>query len=215
MNASERTRRKPAEVRALLLDAAERLFARKGYAETTTDDIAAEAGVTRSVMYRHFPTKSELFREAVLNPFVDFLRDYRKVWASQVHNRWHEDRIMRTMVALLYDRMRSHRDAIVGLVSAQDAMESDTGREVDRLFDEFFADMLTIGEDTSAATGWIPIDEDLELSIRLVIGMVAAAAVLDPMLLPKGRRRPSRDRIIDRLSALALYGLRLRSPEAT
>jgi AcrR family transcriptional regulator len=212
MAAPARTRRRPAEVRALLLEAAERLFARKGYADTTTDDIAAEAGVTRSVMYRHFPTKSDLFREAVLNPFIAFLREYRSVWESQLDHRWHEDKVMRTMVALLYDSMRSHRDAVVGLVSAQAVMQPDVAREVDRLFDEFFADMLVIGEDTSGPLGWIPIDEDLELSIRLVLGMVGAAAVLDPIFLPKGRRRPSRDQIIDRLSALALYGLRLRAP---
>jgi AcrR family transcriptional regulator len=205
-----RTRRRPAEVRALLLEAAERLFARKGYADTTTDDIAADAGVTRSVMYRHFPSKADLFREAVLNPFMEFLRDYRSVWQSQLDHRWHEDKVMTTMVSLLYDSIRSHRDAVVGLVSAQAAMQPDVTREVDRLFDEFFADMLVIGQDTSRPLGWIPTDEDLELSIRLVLGMVAAAAVLDPIFLPKGRRRPSRDQIIDRLAALALYGLRLR-----
>jgi AcrR family transcriptional regulator len=212
MVAGARTRRRPAEVRALLLVAAERLFARQGYAETTTDDIAAEAGVTRSVMYRHFPTKSDLFREAVLTPFMEFLRDYRSVWQSQLDHRWHEDKVMRTMVSLMYDSMRSHRDAVVGLMSAQSAIQPDVASEVDRLFDEFFADMLVIGEDTSGPLGWIPSDQDLELSIRLVLGMVAAAAVLDPIFLPRGRGRPSRDQIIDRLAALALYGLRLRAP---
>jgi len=212
MAAPARTRRRPAQVRVLLLEAAERLFARKGYAETTTDDIAAEAGVTRSVMYRHFATKSDLFREAVLTPFIEFLRDYRSVWQSQLDHRWPEDKVMRTMVSLLYDSMRSHRDAVVGLVSAQSAMQPGVAREVDRLFDEFFADMLVIGQDTAGSLGWIPIDEDLELSIRLVLGMVVAAAVLDPIFLPKGRHRPSRDQIIDRLSALGVYGLRLRAP---
>jgi hypothetical protein len=35
----------------LVLEAAEKLFARQGYAETATDEIAAEAGVTRSVTW--------------------------------------------------------------------------------------------------------------------------------------------------------------------
>jgi AcrR family transcriptional regulator len=77
MDGPIRTRRRPEQVRALLLEAAEELFTRQGYAETTTDDIAAQAGVTRSVMYRHFRTKLELFQEAVLKPFIEFLRDYR------------------------------------------------------------------------------------------------------------------------------------------
>jgi AcrR family transcriptional regulator len=209
MEAAVRTRRRPHEVRALLLSAAEKEFARKGYVHATTDDIAAAAGVTRSVMYRHFPSKSDLFREAVLTPFLGFLRDYRAVWEGQLDERWPAERVMRAMVSLLYDSMRSHRDAVIGLVSAQSALQPDVAAEVDRLFDEFFADMLVIGTDTATPVGWIPIDEDLELSVRMVLAMVTAAAVLDPIFLPKGRKRPTRDQIIDRLSALALYGLRL------
>jgi AcrR family transcriptional regulator len=199
-------------VRALLLTAAEKEFARKGYVHTTTDDIAAAAGVTRSVMYRHFPSKSDLFREAVLTPFLEFLRDYRAVWEGQLDERWPAERVMRTMVSLLYDSMRDHRDAVLGLVSAQTALQPEVAAEVDRLFDEFFADMLVIGTDTAAPVGWIPLDENLELSVRMVLAMVTAAAVLDPVFLPKGRKRPTRDQIIDRLSALALYGLRLGPP---
>ena len=212
MTGPARTRRRPAEVRALLLAAAEKLFALKGYADATTDEIAAEAGVTRSVMYRHFPTKADLFREAVLNPFIEFLRDYRSVWQSQLDDRWPPDRIMQTMVTLLYDNIRGHRDAVVGLVSARNTLPPEMSREVDQLFEQFFADMLVIGSDLSEPLGWVPIDDDLELSIRLVFGMVASAAVLDPIFLPKGRRRPSGERLIARLSALGIYGLRLEAP---
>jgi AcrR family transcriptional regulator len=35
-------------VQRLILEAATRVFERKGYAQTTTDDIAAEAGVART-----------------------------------------------------------------------------------------------------------------------------------------------------------------------
>jgi AcrR family transcriptional regulator len=136
---SARTRRRPAEVRALVLEAAEKLFARQGNAETTTDENAAEAGVTRSVMYRHFPTKADLFRASVLTPFIEFLRDYRSVWSSHLDDRWPGDRVMRTMVSLLYDSLHSHRDAVVGLVSAQSSIQQVLSDEVDRLFDEFWS----------------------------------------------------------------------------
>ena len=199
-------------MRLLLLEAAERLFAQVGYAEVTTDEIAAEAGVTRSVMYRHFPTKADLFREAVLSPFLDFLRDYRRVLDGRIDESRSADQTMRAMVSILYDSLREHRDAMLGLVSTRASIQPEVTREVDRLFDEFFADMLVIGVHTSRPVGWIPLEEDLELSIRLVLGMVAAAALLDPIFMPKGRRRPSRAQIIDRLSALAMYGLRLQAP---
>ena len=44
----------------MLEDVASRLFADRGYAATTMDDIAAAAGVTKPVLYRHFASKKEL-----------------------------------------------------------------------------------------------------------------------------------------------------------
>ncbi|WP_052809815.1 TetR/AcrR family transcriptional regulator [Streptomonospora alba] len=55
-----------AQRRAQILDAATRAFARSGFAATGLDDIAAEAGVTRVLLYRHFDSKAALYR-AVLD----------------------------------------------------------------------------------------------------------------------------------------------------
>jgi len=54
------------ERRQALMDAAARAFARGGYAATSLDDVAAEAGVTRALIYRHFDSKTQLYR-AVLD----------------------------------------------------------------------------------------------------------------------------------------------------
>lgn len=48
--------------RVLLLDAAERVFCRAGYAGTTMAALAAEAGVTRPTMYAYYASKDEVFR---------------------------------------------------------------------------------------------------------------------------------------------------------
>jgi AcrR family transcriptional regulator len=51
---------------ASILRAAARAFAVGGYAATSMEDVAAEAGVTKLIVYRHFATKQELY-EAVLD----------------------------------------------------------------------------------------------------------------------------------------------------
>jgi AcrR family transcriptional regulator len=59
--ATPRNRRLPPnERRALIEDAAARLFAERGYAGTRLDDIAAAAHVTKPVLYRHFASKKAL-----------------------------------------------------------------------------------------------------------------------------------------------------------
>jgi AcrR family transcriptional regulator len=55
-----RRRLKKAERRAVIEDAASALFAEHGYAETRLDDIAAAAGVTKQLLYQHFPSKKAL-----------------------------------------------------------------------------------------------------------------------------------------------------------
>jgi AcrR family transcriptional regulator len=66
------TRREPslrmrrADRREQILRAAARAFGRTGFAATSLDDVAREAGVTRAILYRHFDSKADLYR-AVLD----------------------------------------------------------------------------------------------------------------------------------------------------
>lgn len=67
------------ERRASIMAAAARAFAHAGYAATSMDDVASEAGVTKLIVYRHFASKEELYR-AVLESIStrmreEFLRD--------------------------------------------------------------------------------------------------------------------------------------------
>jgi AcrR family transcriptional regulator len=47
--------------RSLLLDAAEEVFAEKGFMAATLDDIAYGAGYTKGAIYKHFAAKEDLF----------------------------------------------------------------------------------------------------------------------------------------------------------
>jgi AcrR family transcriptional regulator len=63
----EKVRRLPrAQRREQILGAAAEAFARGGFAATGLDDIAAQAGVTRAILYRHFDSKTDLY-QAVLD----------------------------------------------------------------------------------------------------------------------------------------------------
>lgn len=74
-DAPERVRRMPrAERREQILEAATRAFARTGFAATGLDDVATEAGVTHVILYRHFASKSDLYR-AVLDRACTRLAD--------------------------------------------------------------------------------------------------------------------------------------------
>jgi AcrR family transcriptional regulator len=56
---------KHAATRAALLGIARTLFAAKGYAETGTEDVVGQAGVTRGALYYHFADKRALFEAVV------------------------------------------------------------------------------------------------------------------------------------------------------
>lgn len=58
--------------RKVLLDAAASCFAEYGYARTRISDIVFRAGVSQGNFYRHFPSKDEVFLEA-LRPSLDEL----------------------------------------------------------------------------------------------------------------------------------------------
>lgn len=55
------TRLPASKRREQLLDVATALFARQGYARTTTAQLAQAAGVTEPIIYRHFDSKRDLF----------------------------------------------------------------------------------------------------------------------------------------------------------
>lgn len=58
---SSRTRLPAAERRTLIEAAAAAAFAEGGYDSTTLDGIAARAGVTKPILYRHFSSKKDLY----------------------------------------------------------------------------------------------------------------------------------------------------------
>jgi AcrR family transcriptional regulator len=59
--------RKQQLVRDAIWDAATHLFAEKGFDETTVDDIAQAAGVSRRSFFRYFSSKSDLMAQGIVS----------------------------------------------------------------------------------------------------------------------------------------------------
>jgi AcrR family transcriptional regulator len=82
--------------RASLLDAASVVFAAKGYHAAAMDDIAEAGGVSKPVLYQHFPSKLHLYL-ALLDASCDSLVEVvREALATNDHN---ADRVVATMGA--------------------------------------------------------------------------------------------------------------------
>ncbi len=58
-----------AERRTAILRSAAQAFATFGFAHTSMDDVAAACGITKLIVYRHFESKEELYREILEQVF--------------------------------------------------------------------------------------------------------------------------------------------------
>jgi AcrR family transcriptional regulator len=70
------------EKRRLLLDAAVRVFARKGYHTCRVGDIAEEAGVAHGLLYHYFASKEELLETVFRENWSDLLEAVKAVEES-------------------------------------------------------------------------------------------------------------------------------------
>lgn len=86
--------------RTLLLDAAEEVFAEKGFTPASLDDIARAAGYTKGAIYKHFTAKEDLFLAVsdrywrrYFDHFADVLSGATEVGAGEldaIAQRWRQ-----------------------------------------------------------------------------------------------------------------------------
>lgn len=82
--------------RAQLLDAASDVFTSKGYHAAAMDDIAVAAGVSKPVLYQHFPSKLDLYLALVDSSCDRLVEVVEEALASTTDN---ADRVVATMDA--------------------------------------------------------------------------------------------------------------------
>jgi AcrR family transcriptional regulator len=177
------------ERRAQLLDAAQEVFVAHGYHSAAMDDIADRAGVSKPVLYQHFPSKLELYlalletqagtivaaiKEAlgrtddnrarihgVLSAYFDFVSGKDNVSSGAYRLVFETDLGNDPGVR---ERVERTERAIMNAVA--DTVEAETG--LDRLSAELIAITLT-GAAQVAARWWLsrdrPIPKEVAVSI--------------------------------------------------
>ena len=102
-----RRRVSSAERRALIEAAAARLFAERGYAATTVEEIVAAAGVSKPMLYRHFESKQELHMK-----LLEHRRDELAAAAldSLIHTKGEIEQRLPTMIDAWFAHVERHPD---------------------------------------------------------------------------------------------------------
>lgn len=67
----------PDERKQEILDAAVRVFARKGYEKTSITDIAKEIGVSQGLCYRYYASKEEMY-DAALDKYASYIAEQNR-----------------------------------------------------------------------------------------------------------------------------------------
>ena len=71
------------EKRRLILDAAVRVFARKGYHTSRVGDIAREAGIAHGLLYHYFSSKEEVLHTVFRENWSELLETFRRIEGSE------------------------------------------------------------------------------------------------------------------------------------
>ncbi len=152
---TELRQRMPAAARRTqLLDVALDRFGARGYHETSMEEIADAAGVTKPVLYQHFQSKQQLFQELLESVGQDLLTDVENRAAAE------ENPYQRVLAGFrAYFHFVCHRTAAFQLVFGSGA----------RLSEEF-ADSIRRLEEGIAASIAHFIDADIDAGHRDLLG---------------------------------------------
>jgi AcrR family transcriptional regulator len=202
---ARRPRRSSSEVRGAILTAAEDLFGVRGFAGTTTREIAKQAGVAEALVYTNFGNKTRLFEAAVVDRYETFLAEHVELWSAGITN----------------PETMSRFDFVHGFVDSFMTYFSDnrnlclTYLEYHRLGNgqsdppnaNFAAPLRTLEKVLVEHGTQFGLRElDVTLTVRAVIAMVLGLVLHDHVLFT-GMCRPGRERLVREVSTLILTGI--------
>jgi AcrR family transcriptional regulator len=177
----QRKRRSTGEIMDRLLAAATAEFIENGYAGATTAAIARRGDVTEAQLFRYFPSKADLFREAVFKPMSEHIGRFVEASSDQGGDAAADGRAGR-YIAELRQFLEEHSRLLMSLIAARayahDARPAFGANSLDRYF-ERGAETLAVG--LGRGSGVAP-----ELMVRVSFATVLACTLLDDWLFPAG-----------------------------
>ncbi|WP_315386412.1 TetR/AcrR family transcriptional regulator [uncultured Stenotrophomonas sp.] len=166
-----------AGARERILLATRRLVAAGGYRNAPVTAVAAEAGVSTGLIYRHFPSKAELFVEVLTDAVEHELRIFEGIAAEPLPA---PERLRRAITAFVRRAL-----AGPGLAYAFIAEPVDPEVEAERIrCRRLFGDVFRRIVDDGVAAGSFPA-QDTEVAAACIVGAFTEALV--------GPTAPSRD----------------------
>lgn len=171
------------DTKTRILQAAMKLFARKGYNGTTTKDLAKTAKVAEGTLFRHFPNKKAILIEVTTNGWIEILTDLLTE-LSEMSNYKAIDRVMRRRMLNLHANADLLR---VCFIEAQNHPELQ-----ERIQSEVIVKMTDVAEaffETAMSKG-IYRRTNPKIVAQVFLGMFAIAGfsqqtVIDPQASPQ------------------------------
>ena len=201
MTAMEQTEARPRGTRLprrarrnQLLGAAQEVFVAQGYHAAAMDDIAERAGVSKPVLYQHFPGKLELYLALLDQHCEALLLAVRTALASTTDNKMRVEATMHAYFAYVEDEGGAFR-----LVFESDLTNEPAVRErVDKVALQCAEEICeVIAEDTGLAR---------EQSMLLAVGLGGVSQVVARYWLSNDTTL-TRDQAVQLLTALAWRGI--------
>lgn len=180
--------------RAQLLEAARVVFVREGFHAAGMDDIAEKAGVSKPVLYQHFPSKRELYMALLDAGKEELIDSVTEALSSTENNHERVQASVSAYFAFVNDDSKSFR-----LIFESDLYNEAAVRQRLQEADEACAMelMKVITQDTGTS------EEEANLLAYGLIGMAQTAA---RRWLRTGRSVPN-DQAVDLIARLAWQGI--------
>lgn len=203
-----RLRRRSTDLRALIVVAAEESFGQVGYKGATMAGIAERAGVTRSVLTRHFATKADLFAEVMTKPLLQFVDEWTRRWTSRLESEPSEPELVYEFISDLYRNSQAHVGSLRLLLFSNDHLEPAVRDRVWSSLNDGLEAVLEIARREIGSHGYPT--RHVDITVRAIISMVLGYVTLDPAVL----RTDAADdeQVVTHLASLILYGLALATP---